>query len=352
MGKGLGPAGMPANGDGAVGWTGCMVHGSMVAGLPRDHKSMTVARRLCPVRSVLCVAGLALACLCAAEPVRAEVASCRELERKFDLIKADLVSVQRNAALFAAADAGCEEFARRLLAGGGSLEARDRLGAMPLAHAARAGQRALVELFLAEGAQIDARDLAGATALWAATDSERQASVALLLAKGADPNLPGRSGVTPLAAAAFKGNDRIVEQLLARAADPNVVDATGKAAMTYAAARGFLAIVRRLLDAGVDARFRYGNDLTALMWAAGHEDGVGAQAAQGVVDLLLSRGAALDAMDDRGRTPLMTAAELGHAELVAMLIGRGADQSLRDKSGKTALDLAANESVRRTLAAR
>ena len=30
-------------------------------------------------------------------------------------------------------------------------------------------------------------------------------------------------------------------------------------------------------------------------------------------------------------------------------IGRGADQGVRDKSGKTAFDLAANESVRRTL---
>ena len=56
-------------------------------------------------------------------------------------------------------------------------------------------------------------------------------------------------------------------------------DTTGKTAIAYAAARGFDDIVRRLLDAGVDARERDGNDLTALMWAAGHEDGVGAGAA-------------------------------------------------------------------------
>jgi ankyrin repeat protein len=130
------------------------------------------------------------------------------------------------------------------------------------------------------------------------------------------------------------------------------VDATGKAAITYAAARGFAGIVRRLLDAGVDARFRYGNALTALMWAAGHEDGVGVQAAESVVDLLLSRGAEVGAVDDRGRTALIMAAELGHAELVEMLIGRGADQTVRDNGGKTALDLAADERVRRSLTAR
>src|ERR1700682_577113 len=118
---------------------------------------MAETSRFCHVRSAVSVTGLVLACLFAAKPASAaEAAPCRELERKFDLIKADIVSIQRNSALFAAADAGCEEFARRLLAAGAALEARDRLGAMPLAHAARAGQRALVELFLVKGAQINA----------------------------------------------------------------------------------------------------------------------------------------------------------------------------------------------------
>src|SRR6202011_2386726 len=115
------------------------------------------------------------------------------------------------------------------------------------------------------------------------------------------------------------------------------VDATGKTAMTYAAARGFAEIVTRLLDAGVDPKLRYGNALTALMWAAGHEDGVGGNAAASVVDLLISHGAEIDATDDRGRTALMMAAELGHAEVAGPLIKRGADQTLRDQNGKSAL---------------
>jgi len=152
---------------------------------------MAETTRFCPIRSAVCVTGFVLACLFAAKPAPAvEAATCRELERKFDLIKADIVSIQRNSALFAAADAGCEEFARRLLAAGASLAARDRLGAMPLAHAARAGQRALVELFLTKGAQIDGRNISGSTALYLAAENERQATVALLLAKGADPDLP------------------------------------------------------------------------------------------------------------------------------------------------------------------
>jgi uncharacterized protein len=119
--------------------------------------------------------------------------------------------------------------------------------------------------------------------------------------------------------------------------------------MVYAAARGFDNIVKRLLDAGVDARQRYGNDLTALMWAAGHEEGVGPAAAGRVIDLLLAHGATLDDVDNRGRTALMIAASLGDATVVDILIRRGADRGLKDKDGKTALDLAANAEVRAAL---
>src|SRR5262249_36587107 len=157
------------------------------------------------------------------------------------------------------------------------------------------------ERFIAEGAAIDARDLNGATALYAAAEAQRPATVAALLSHDADPNLTGRSGVSPLAAAAFQGNDRIGQLLLSRGAHPDHLDATGKGPIGSGAGRGFEPIAPRLLDAGVDPRARYGNDLTALMWAGGHEDGVGAAAAVAVVTLLIERGAAIDAADNRGR---------------------------------------------------
>lgn len=283
-------------------------------------------------------------------PARSEE-DCADIARSYELVVADITSVQTNAALFAATDSDCDALARKLIDAGASLEARDRFGAMPLAHAARGGYVRLVEFFLAKNAPIDARNLAGSTALFAAAAGEKSSTVALLLANGADPNLPGRSGVTPLIAAAFKGNDRIVEALIAHGADPEARDSTGKAAMVYAAARGFDDIVRRLFDAGVDARERYGNDLTALMWAAGHDEGVGAAAVERVIDLLLAHGAALNDADNRGRTALMMAAESGDAAVVGILIRRGADRARKDKSGQTALDLAANAAVREKLAA-
>jgi ankyrin repeat protein len=158
--------------------------------------------------------------------------------------------------------------------------------------------------------------------------------------------------VTPIAAAAFKGNDRVVEILLAHGVDPNAVDKTGKAPILYAAALGFTPVVRRLLDAGVDVNARYGNDLTVLMWAAGYAENAGALDAEAVVKLVLDRGGAIDAVDNRGRSALMTAAEFGHAGIVEILLARGANRTLRDKQGKSALDLAADQALRDRLVAK
>jgi uncharacterized protein len=324
---------------------------------PRPWNVLPAMAPLNSIGRVVLAGSIVAACLhvhaTAAAPAGVATApTCRELERRLDLIKPEAKSTELNLVLFAAADSGCLPLARRLLDAGASLAARDRLGAMALARAARAGHVALVDFLVARGAPLDARNLAGATALYAAVENERQASVAMLLARRADANLAGPSGVTPLAAAAFKGSGRILDQLIAAGADPDIVDTTGKAAMTYAAGRGFALIVGRLLEAGVDPRRAYGNDLTALMWAAGSEDGVGARAAMDVVELLLGAGAPIDAVDNRGRTALMIAAELGHGEIVDLLLARGSDRSIADKSGKRARDLAANDGIREKLGAR
>jgi ankyrin repeat protein len=88
------------------------------------------------------------------------------------------------------------------------------------------------------------------------------------------------------------------------------------------------------------------------MWAAGHDEGVGAAAVERVVDLLLARGASLDDADNRGRTALMIAAGLSDRTVVDLFLRHGADRTLKDKDGKTALDLAADAPMRARLKAK
>ena len=96
-----------------------------------------------------------------------------------------------------------------------------------------------------------------------------------------------------------------------------------------------LAMFTALIQAGADVNspqpdYRH----TALFWASfkGYKD---------LVKLLLAQpGIQLDAINIDGDTPLMAAAEKGHAEIAEMLLKAGANVSITDKRGETATSLA------------
>ena len=277
----------------------------------------------------------------------AESERCRELSRRFEISKPQITAIEVSLTLFSAADANCVDLATKLLDQSASVDARDRIGARPLSHAARSGHLEMVDLLLARGAPADARDLNGATALYYAAERGQTAVLERLIERGADVNLTGRSGVSPVAAAAYAGRDSIVRILLAHGADGRAPDATGKPPVVYAAASGQLNIVKQLMAAGtIDLNARYANDLTLLMWASGPDERVPEAQAIEVVSYLLDAGAPIDDRDDRGRTALMIAAEGGRVATADLLLARGANPSLQDKAGKRAADLTVLSSLR------
>src|SRR5690349_21375170 len=79
------------------------------------------------------------------------------------------------------------------------------------------------------------------------------------------------------------------------------------------------ATVRTLLTSGEDVNAAQGDGMTALHWAARHGDAE-------LVSMLLAAGANVRATTRLGGyTPLLMAAELGHASSIEALIAAGAD---------------------------
>jgi hypothetical protein len=65
---------------------------------------------------------------------------------------------------------------------------------------------------------------------------------------------------------------------------------------------------------------------------------------------LLNQGAALDARDEHGRTPLMLAVMQGKLDVVRLLLNRGADPNIADSAGRTPLQQAKQENLREVAA--
>ncbi len=265
-------------------------------------------------------------------------------------------TLQVNNLLFEAARKGCVSALDSLLKSGASLRARDRMGNNALAIAAKMGRLAFAKALLdaqgpADADQLDRANVVGSTPLIQAAQANRATVAELLIEAGAKVDAVNRQGETALSVAAFNGNAELARTLLARKAAPDTIDVTGKGVIVYAAARGAARVVEMLLDAGVDPNQRYHADLTALMWAAGHPDNVAEADGLRTVELLLSRGAKIDLVDDRGRSALMIAASLDHGAIAQALLAAGADRALRDKAGKSAVDLAGGAEARAIVAA-
>ena len=170
--------------------------------------------------------------------------------------------------------------------------------------------------------------------------ADRGKNVAILIAAGAEINVRNNKGLTPLAAAAFNGDEDSFALLLNEGAKPDVMDNSQKSAIVYAAAKGFIGIVRTLLSVGIDVNQRYGNELTVLMWAAGYSNDVPPSDAAQMIRLLLQHEAELNLQDNRGWSAMMTAANMGHSEVVQILIEAGANVHLVARDGQTAANLA------------
>ena len=105
-------------------------------------------------------------------------------------------------------------------------------------------------------------------------------------------------------------------------------------ALRIAAIQGDLTTLKRLVEEGVNLEARDGpHGWTALIWAA-------SGGKLGCLELLIAKGAKLDAISNDKWTALHQAALCGRAPCVEALLKAGADARLKNKDGDTALDVA------------
>uniref|UniRef100_A0A0G4HYK4 Uncharacterized protein n=1 Tax=Chromera velia CCMP2878 TaxID=1169474 RepID=A0A0G4HYK4_9ALVE len=221
-----------------------------------------------------------------------------------------------------------------------NLDWQDKIGKTALSLASENGHTDIVRLLVDAKANVDMEDKTSKkTALIWASENGHTDIVRLLVDAKANVDMQNKnSKKTALLWASDNGHTDIVRLLVDAKANVDMQDQSGKTALMCASLAGHTDVVRLLVDAkaSVDMQDKKGNSV--LMLAIQKEN-------VEMVEYLLARpGSATQTVanipDPQGRTPLFRAAAGGHIFLVELLLRRGADPSLKDASGNTALAVA------------
>lgn len=231
---------------------------------------------------------------------------------------------------------GNVEAVRDFVAEGAPLNGKEDMNQTPLTQAAYRGDVEMLRVLLAAGAGKQDRLGIGA-AFEMASRSGKSEAMKLLLRTGPVAS-GGIDGRTLLMTTAASGVPNIVQQVLKSHPDVNAQDKNGKTALMESASQYHYGpespeidkaeVVRLLLQAGADPNLSDEEGNTALIEAAWDAD---------AALLLIRAGANLNAQNKKGITPLINCAE---PEVARVLLAHGADPSIRDVDGKTALELA------------
>jgi len=253
------------------------------------------------------------------------------------------------------------------------ITALPRGGLTPLMYAARQGALDATRALAEAGADLNRTDPDGMSAMNIAIINTHFDVAALLAEKGANPDLADVSGMGALYALVDVNTlDPLVNRpppirtgqvdalqlarvLLQHKANPNAVlkapllarqhnsgDPTlgaGATPLMRAARNADLPLMRLLLEKGADPNRRTRAGMTPLLFSMAPGRRKSAKDAVEAVRVCLDGGADVNAVNDTGETPLHAAVAQGPA-MVTLLAERGAKLDVKDKQGRTPLDVA------------
>ena len=175
-------------------------------------------------------------------------------------------------------------------------------------------------------------DAKQADAYFKAAQLDDERSMKALLAAGVNPNLMKKErGETGLMIAVREDSKKVFKILLnTPGIDLNLRARNGDTALMIASYKGDAAVVKALLDKEAEPN---NTGWTALHYAAaiGNDE---------IVQMLLDASAYIDAGSPNQTTPIMMAARAGKILTVKLLLDSGADVTLKNDLGMTAIDLA------------
>ena len=234
-------------------------------------------------------------------------------------------------------------------------------GYTPLLFAAQSGDAESARLLIGAHANVNDAAPDGASALVVAAHLGNAAVAGVLLDAGADPNTAG-AGYTALHVAATRGDVATVQALLAHHADINARQQQGSPTLRVnsghsldfrmagatpyilAARAGYFDVMRVLADKGADTKLTLNDGRTALMVLAGEktQEGPRLSEAQSVetIKLAIELGTPVNQAGPNGDTALHVAATRRRDEVVQVLADNGAALNARNRDGETPLTAA------------
>ena len=188
-----------------------------------------------------------------------------------------------------------------------------------------------VQFLLDTKADVNHTSFRGLTPLHVAVVKRNVALVTLLLDHNANVNSADYKCLSPLHIAIHKGANAMVQLLLKYKADVNHQDADGDTSLLLAVHKRQETMIPMLLEAGADVNAQDQDGDTSL-----HLIILKTFSVQ-TMYLLIDHGANVEAMNNKGKTPLLLASTQGKVNYMTVLLNANANPNVTDEKGYTVL---------------